>query len=1296
MDNRSGLESGTIAPFSDGVQLSQHGLLSSAEVEQIAETSINSFSHSAVAEQKGSNLNAEINNEFTIGSSEISSGYIEFEPDLSEHRRSIADAPSLASIAPGRNSEEFLTDTADRVVVCDRPIEVRVLCSRRRLQRERAKRVENAKALSLRDQKKFDHDHLLLLEQRVCNQKAFIFELERRLAGSTEGVVIPVAPDRIIIPLSHLPMPPTLPTLHPVVVVATLSSRGSMRTCITESVSYNQSQRDLLFQQKIAPTSTRPSISLSPLGFNLDPLQIPTNGRNDRHISTMLKPVVALYRKYEKPHGSYFQEKKWEEGEAQDYGNAVDEVSLSEYIDYVDIAHDLQERSMEHSIRDYYQHAVDSSSISNTVPDRGSIEEVSFSNLDALEGYRPDVDVASPTPDERHMQIWNKFFSNAMKNELPLEEGAESTRPQNHFNRGDRMNSASNLRNSDSLQTDWSYSRSDGDVLGSSAEWQDRMQQNDFADYPSSSSFLSQSQKGGGGGGEEEEGGAVGGALNFSHGDEKMFGAASSAEGRSDSLLSAVLRCDLVDVEELLSLGADPNHHTAGKLESLPYAHIAAHYGFDYCNPSQYGAEGDSDEEEKRRGVQCLALLAEYGADLDAVDGRGQSALHVAAEIGNYAALEYLLESAVNAKVGDSEGDSALHLAMKGGHIRCCDILLSYVTSPFPSPAPIPSPSPCSLSATANMIDKTSYKLSNETAEDEVIKTPEPIMLGVESPSSDIAATNGSRASAASVTSPHSTYRSMSRSDVLTSRERSDGGRKLDATVQELPSNAMRQMLYSTKGSARDRLDVAISTAHRRRLIPSAEPCSRRSAMSSEQDTNRWKHNNTKSLSGGASLRTSASHHRHRYSSDSDGSGPAVQRYKRRESRLTPGPPSVTSCFKLDRAIDHSDRGRSPTPPKRSKNSKEYTWTSSRSPEIISIQDAEEHARNTWRGDGDGGNSKRYHGSSRESVPSTPHPNHPQYFSETKSDGRHSVQSAVGDVTAQRPILAGKQGSSTSKIEDKGEEEVEDGDADGGGSPVNSDRVSEAVWYVASSLITFAHSMLFTTGPVTDTVDQYEGLDDRQYSDRRISKERSGWWGGKTAASLSADRHSAAYQQTSLSISWEEQEGKAEREMSGPPTDAHLKNRGLGFDYNVTSTPPPLVAQDILVAKTRTGVVMGETLRTPSEVSVAIAVAAGRNLSVGASTRHDRSRAASSSMRKHRTETFPDAVSDVDITLDKDGDVFPELMLHDAVSPGRDCRPPLSPLPTNGYSIGAMPTGISWRYVDVLKSRNSALDRKGS
>ena len=124
--------------------------------------------------------------------------HAEFDPDVSEYYRSIADASALASaVASRRNSGELSPDNFNASTDQDKNYssnmssrresrDVKTVCLRSqspslRLQRERAKRVENAKALSLRDKKKFDHEHLLLLRERVCQQEIFTNELERRI-----------------------------------------------------------------------------------------------------------------------------------------------------------------------------------------------------------------------------------------------------------------------------------------------------------------------------------------------------------------------------------------------------------------------------------------------------------------------------------------------------------------------------------------------------------------------------------------------------------------------------------------------------------------------------------------------------------------------------------------------------------------------------------------------------------------------------------------------------------------------------------------------------------------------------------------------------------------------------------------------------------------------------------------------------------------------------------------------------------------------------------------------------------
>jgi ankyrin repeat protein len=65
----------------------------------------------------------------------------------------------------------------------------------------------------------------------------------------------------------------------------------------------------------------------------------------------------------------------------------------------------------------------------------------------------------------------------------------------------------------------------------------------------------------------------------------------------------------------------------------------------------------------ERKGSACFEFLLSKGANLDSVDERGDSALHIAAYYANATVIESLLRHAVNVNSTNKTGKTALKLA---------------------------------------------------------------------------------------------------------------------------------------------------------------------------------------------------------------------------------------------------------------------------------------------------------------------------------------------------------------------------------------------------------------------------------------------------------------------------------------------------------------------------------------------------------------------------------------------------------------------------------------------------------
>jgi hypothetical protein len=73
-----------------------------------------------------------------------------------------------------------------------------------------------------------------------------------------------------------------------------------------------------------------------------------------------------------------------------------------------------------------------------------------------------------------------------------------------------------------------------------------------------------------------------------------------------------------------------------------------------------------------------VALLNDYGSDVDATDANGQTPLHVACEFGRSDVVQCLLQCAASVDVGDNFGNTPLHIVGGSGSVECCQILLEY------------------------------------------------------------------------------------------------------------------------------------------------------------------------------------------------------------------------------------------------------------------------------------------------------------------------------------------------------------------------------------------------------------------------------------------------------------------------------------------------------------------------------------------------------------------------------------------------------------------------------------------
>lgn len=88
--------------------------------------------------------------------------------------------------------------------------------------------------------------------------------------------------------------------------------------------------------------------------------------------------------------------------------------------------------------------------------------------------------------------------------------------------------------------------------------------------------------------------------------------------------------------------------------------------------------EFPSDNEIERRIINCLTMLIDAGAQVNAGDSFGTTPLMFAVRNNQMGVLQYLLSSGARVHSQDSHGDTALHVACRKGYVSAALLLLQH------------------------------------------------------------------------------------------------------------------------------------------------------------------------------------------------------------------------------------------------------------------------------------------------------------------------------------------------------------------------------------------------------------------------------------------------------------------------------------------------------------------------------------------------------------------------------------------------------------------------------------------
>lgn len=77
----------------------------------------------------------------------------------------------------------------------------------------------------------------------------------------------------------------------------------------------------------------------------------------------------------------------------------------------------------------------------------------------------------------------------------------------------------------------------------------------------------------------------------------------------------------------------------------------------------------------RRRDVDMVRILVDYGTNVDTQNGEGQTSLHIAAAEGDEVLVKYFYGVRASASIADNLDRTPMHLACENGHAHIIEIL---------------------------------------------------------------------------------------------------------------------------------------------------------------------------------------------------------------------------------------------------------------------------------------------------------------------------------------------------------------------------------------------------------------------------------------------------------------------------------------------------------------------------------------------------------------------------------------------------------------------------------------------